>query len=337
MATTPRRLLREMLETHGPLIKDAFLQSVAEVVNGASVKAITEALKRADYDLAMDILGLTDEAFETVSESVRNSYLASGRSVSGWIGSASAAEIRLQFKPGDPVAAEWLRDKSSKLVTRITKGQRESVKDILSEGMEAGRNPRSVALDVVGRIPKGANARQGGVVGLTRSQAQTVQRIREGLMSGDAAEMRKYLQLQLRDKRFDRKVAKALQDGKGLTRIEADRIAERYSDKALRWRGENIARTEAGQAFHAAQDHSFRQGIASGHLQADKVTKTWRDSGDDRVRGSHRILNGQTLPMDDIFVSPIGSMMKHPGDMSLGAHPGDILHCRCRLTYSLIE
>lgn len=337
MPTTPRSLLREILKTHGTLIEEAFLSAVADVVNKASVKAIAEALSRAEYDLALDILGLSDEAFETVSESVRNAYTASGRSVTGWINDASASEIRMHFKIGDPVAADWLRQKSSRLVTQLNSGQREAVRDVLAQGMETGRNPRSVALDVIGRLPKGANARQGGIVGLTRKQAMKVQSLREDLLSGDPKRLRAYLRLGLRDRRFDRKVAGAIKSGTPLTRTEVERITARYSDKALRWRGENIARTEATQAFHAAQDHSFGQGISSGHVPADKVTKTWHSASDERVRFSHTVLDGQTVGMDDVFVSPIGSMMKHPGDTSLGAQAADIVQCRCRLSYAMIE
>lgn len=326
-----------MLAEHEPLIKDAFLKAVAEVTNGASLSSIVAALERADYDRAIDILGLTDEAFETVTESVRTAYTQSGRSVSGWINDASELEIKFMFKPGDPVAAEWLRTKSGTLVTRITEGQRTSIREALAQGMEAGRNPRSVSLDIIGRRPKGLNTRQGGLVGLTRQQAQRVQSLREDLLSGDPARMRRYMKQKLRDRRFDRTVARAIQAETPLTRTEVDRVMGRLADRTLQWRGENIARTEANQAFHAAQDHSFRQGIGSGHLPADKVTKTWRSAADERVRFSHQVLNGQTLPMDDIFVSPMGSMMKHPGDTSLGAVAGDIVQCRCRLTYSVVE
>src|SRR6056297_265740 len=335
MATTPRRLLRQMLEEHGPLIADAFLEAIASSVNGASIKAISEALGRSEYDLALDLLGLNEEAFETVAESVQTAYRGSGRAVSGWIEGASSAEIRLQFKPGDPVAADWLRKKSSRLVTQISEAQRETVREALAEGMEKGRNPRTVALDVAGRIPKGANRRSGGIVGLTRNQARTVARLKEDLMSGDAAKMRAYLRLNLRDRRFDRTVARAIKAGKGLTRSEVDRITGRYADKALKWRADTIARTEANQAFHAAQEHSFGQGISSGHIQPDQVGKTWHAAQDDRVRYSHTVLNGQTVPMDGVFVSPIGSMMKHPGDTSLGASAADIVQCRCRMTYRM--
>lgn len=337
MPTTPRRLLRQMLEEHRPIIAEAFLEAVANTVNGASITAISEALGRAEYDLALDLLGLSDEAFETVAESVRGAYRASGRSVSAWIDGASAAEIRFQFKPGDPAAAEWLRTKSSRLVSQISSAQRETVREALAEGMERGTNPRTVALDVVGRIPKGANRRSGGIVGLTRKQAQTVQRIQDDLLSGGPKRMRSYLNLKLRDRRFDRTIARAIKAERPLTRTEVDRITGRYADRALKWRADNIARTEANQAFHAAQDHSFRQGIGSGHVQPDKLTKTWHASADDRVRFSHTVLNGQVVGMDDVFVSPIGSMMKHPGDTSLGAVPADIVQCRCRMTYRMIE
>lgn len=335
MPTTPRTLLKALLEEHGPLVRDAFLKAVAETVNGVSVKALTEALKQADYDKALDIIGISDDAFAGVSERVRETYLASGRSVSGWIDSQSSAELKLIFKAGDPVAADWLRKKSSRLVSQISEGQRTGLRDIMGNGMEAGRNPRSVALDVIGRRPVGANSRQGGILGLTRKQGLKVQSLREDLLSGDPVRLRAYMRLDLRDRRFDKTILRAISEKRGLTRAEVDNITGRYADRALRWRGENIARTEANQAFHAAQDHAFEQAIGSGHAQ--NVMKTWRSAADDRVRYSHQVLDGMEVRMEEFFVSPIGSMMRHPGDTSLGAAPEDIIQCRCTMTYSMVK
>lgn len=335
MPSTSRKVLRQLLEQHGPIIQEAFLQAVANTTNGVSIKSIAAALERADYDMALDILGLTGEAFETVAERVQDAYLASGRASSSWIGGVSSSEIRLQFKPGNPVAAQWLRDKSSTLVQHISDGQRISIREALEEGMERGLNPRTAALDVAGRIPKGSNSRRGGLVGLTRKQSQTVTSLRDDLISGDPSRMKRYFRLKLRDKRFDGTVFKAIRENRGLSQAEVNKISGRYADKALKWRADNIARTEVNQAFHAAQDHSFQQAIESGHASIENVRKTWHSSRDDRVRFSHSVLNGTTLAMDDVFVSPIGSMLRHPGDVSLGASTEDIAGCRCRMSYTM--
>ena len=335
MATTPRKLLKQLLEIHGPLIERAFLQAVSTAVNSASVKLISDALSRGDYDQALDILGITPEAFDTVAESIDSAYRASGRGIGQWISGVSEADIQFQFKVGNPVAAAWLQHKSSTFVTEIGEAQRAAVREALASGMERGLNPRTVALDIAGRRLKGQNQRTGGIVGLTKRQTRTVLKIKSDFESADLDAMRAYLRLKLRDRRFDGKVRRAIKSGKPLSREDINRIAGRYSDKALKWRADNIARTEATQAFHAAQDHAFGQAIESGHVEPQNVVKTWISARDDRVRFSHSVLNGQQTSHEGVFVSPIGSMMKHPGDRSLGASADDTAQCRCRLTYTV--
>lgn len=58
----------------------------------------------------------------------------------------------------------------------------------------------------------------------------------------------------------------------------------------------------------------------------------WVTVGDDRVRQSHRDMDGETLPLDESFRIPgnFGSdEMMFPGDSSLGAGPENIVNCRC--------
>jgi uncharacterized protein with gpF-like domain len=60
--------------------------------------------------------------------------------------------------------------------------------------------------------------------------------------------------------------------------------------------------------------------------------KMWRDSGDKKVRSSHRLTNGQVQPVTEPFQLP-GGLVMIPGDGSLGASLTEIIGCRCTVIY----
>jgi len=198
----------------------------------------------------------------------------------------------------------------------------------LAAGAEFGRNPRAVALDLVGRI--GATGRRtGGVVGLTDPQAGFVTAARRQLASGDPAQLRAYLARELRDRRFDGFVRRAIEAGKPVPASTVDRMTGRYADRLLLLRGETIARTEALTAFNEARDEAFRQAVETAGIEPDAVTKKWDSAADARVRENHAAMNGQRVKFTEPFRSPGGAQMMHPGDTSLGAGAAEIINCRC--------
>lgn len=189
--------------------------------------------------------------------------------------------------------------------------------------MNAGRNPRSVALELVGRIVDGK--RQGGIVGLTSQQAGYVLNARRQLEELDAG----YFTRALRDRRFDKLVKRAIDDEKPLSRADIDRITGRYADRLLNHRGEVIARTEMIAALHAGQYEGMRQLIDTGKVRADQVTKVWSATPDGRTRDTHLAMNGQAVKFNQPFTSPSGAQLRYPHDESLGAPSDEIIQCRC--------
>ena len=153
--------------------------------------------------------------------------------------------------------------------------------------------------------------------------------MRKQLLSGDPDLMKRHFKKKLRDKRLDPIVRKAIKDGKPVSKKDVERIAGRYADRYLRFRGNAIARTEALQAVHAGNREGFDQLIDAGKVLPEQIEKTWHDSGDRRVRDSHEVLDGTKIPYNEPFVSPTGSRMMHPGDTSLGADAEDVTFCRC--------
>lgn len=68
-------------------------------------------------------------------------------------------------------------------------------------------------------------------------------------------------------------------------------------------------------------------------ILSGKTMKTWITYGDNRVRKTHRPLDGKTIPIRELFI--VGnSFMRFPKDTSRGTNPREYIGCRCSLRYS---
>lgn len=299
---------------------------------GADVQRLTAAIQANDLPGAIAALNLDPAAFNDLLEALREAYLAGGQgAVQTMRAPATVGVIRFD---GRNVAAErWLQDHSSELVTRILTDQREAIRVKLSEGMADGANPRSTALEIVGRLNRASGKREGGLLGLTAQQAGYVASARQELSSGDPEALQHYLTRGRRDKRFDRSVLKAIREEKPLPADIARKAVAQYESRLLQLRGEMIARSETLRSLQAAKHQAYMQAVESGKLSSTAVRRVWRDVGDLRVRHTHRLLDGDTVGLNEPFRSPSGALMMYPGDTSLGAPASETIACRCDVNY----
>lgn len=65
------------------------------------------------------------------------------------------------------------------------------------------------------------------------------------------------------------------------------------------------------------------------------VTKTWMTVGDNKVRPTHKVANGQKRLLSQSFIVG-GQFLKHPGDRSLGATAEETSGCRCSSILSVL-
>lgn len=214
-------------------------------------------------------------------------------------------------------------------IREMTGSMQQAVIDTVREGMAKGEGPGSIALQLVGRI--GSNGkREGGIVGLTKAQAATVRSYRAALSSGDPSEMRKALKLGLRDRRLDSTIAKAIDKEKKLPKDFIEKAVARYSNAALKYRAETISRTETGAIVLAGNQEAFRQTALKAGLGDNAIVRTWRTTGDDKVRDSHEAMDGvEVSGLDTPYELPDGTLMMHPLDTSLGAGVEEVANCRC--------
>ena len=324
--------IEALLAEQEPRIKAAFWQAVYDARSTARIEDVGAALERGDINAAAELLQIDRVLLAPLDQAIQSSYIAGGNVAMDAIVATAPRALRLvmRFDAGHPQAAQWLRTNSSTLVTEIVADQREGVREALRVGMEAGRHPRNVALEIVGRVDRVTKRRTGGLLGLTSQQMGWVQNARAELLSGDPAMMAAYLDRKLRDRRFDPLVKRAIREGRALTQAEADKVSGRYADKALKYRGEVIARTEALEAFSHSQWESIRQLVDSGKVRADQVTKVWSATLDGRTRDTHVALHNRKADMDEAFVSPLsGARMLYPRDRSLAAPGSETILCRC--------
>lgn len=236
-----------------------------------------------------------------------------------------------RFGGSNPRAQAQVAQIGAELVGEITEDAAFGIRRVISEGIRDGRGAMRVARDLVGRIE--GNRRTGGLIGLHSQQMEWIQTARAEL--ADPERMRNYLTRNLRDRRFDSTVRKAIAEGRALTQPEIDRLAGRMADRALIYRGRNIARTEVNRAYNAGRDEGMQQLIDGGEISADQVTKVWSSTGDGRTRNSHMDMHGQSVGRSEPFTTPNGHRLNYPGDTSMGAPGSETIQCRCTYSFKI--
>lgn len=327
---TPRQRLEALIDEFTPVIRNAFLAAIRDVVDNAVIGSVIAAITNGDPDAAFRALGFSDAAMRPISAAIERAFetggVLTGQTFPRILNTSDGRAV-FRFDVRNSRAEAWLRDQSSRLIVQITDDTRANVRNIVTVGMQEGLNPRNVALDIVGRVDQ-RGARVGGVVGLTTGQEGWVRSARnhlENLTEG-------YFNLELRDKRFDGTVRRAIASGEPLPRETVDRLVTRYRSNALRYRGESIGRTEAMQSLNRSEYEATLQAVDMGATREQNVKRVWDSAGDLRVRFSHQRLDGQKVGLFEPFVSPLtGARMLMPGDTSLGAPAAEVIMCRCRV------
>ena len=330
MAKRPsqKRLFRELAARYGQEVALAFMAAVRDITRQVEVQKLILALDRRDLDAAMQALHIDRAAFQPLEAKLVEAFTAGGQ---GAVASMPAAvSIGFRFDPGNQRAAAIIREMAGTLITRLTQGEIDQARAFLADGMARGAGPRSVALDLVGRISRATGQRTGGLIGLSGPYRDYVATARAELAWTDPALLRNYLTRKQRDRRYDRAVSRAIETGKPVPAETARTAVTRYSARLARLRGEVIARTEGLPAIRAAKHEAYQQLADDGRIDAMDIVRGWSTNEDGRQRDTHDAMNGQEVRgLDAPFTSPSGAQMMFPGDQSRGAPASEIVACRC--------
>lgn len=305
----------------------AFLDSIKNVKSTTQIKLLEAMIENNDLEGVMTALGIDRGALANFEGSISAAYVAGGIATAETIGRipVQGGSLAFRFDVRDLDAEKWIADHSSQLIVEIVNDQRDAIKTTLENGLALGNNPRTTALDIVGRINPTTRARVGGVVGLTNQQTIWIENARQQLLDLDS----KYFTRELRDKRFDSTIKKAIESNTPLTKSQIDKAITSMQNRALQYRAESIARTESLNALRAGQFESIKQAVRIGKVQERDVVKEWDASGDARTRATHADADGQVKPINEPFIVG-GALLNFPGDSSLGAPASEVVQCRCR-------
>jgi len=320
--------LQNLLKTLEPKLAAAFKDSIDDIRSTVVLRRIVEALERRDYELAISNLFIDDASFRFLDRALTDAFRDGGdfaASTIPQVSDPSGGRVVFRFNARSPRAERWLSEHSSQLITDITEDIRIAARQHLVAGMEAGLNPRTTALSLVGRIDRATGRRVGGVLGLTSAQERFVTNARAELMSGDPDLLRNYLTRERRDRRFDRHVMAAIREGRALESATIERMLGRYSDRLLELRGETVARTESMTALNQSNIEAYQQAIDSGAIRRQDVRKVWIATNDGRTRDSHRDIDRESVGIDQ----PFSNGLMYPGDPNGPA--SEVINCRCTM------
>lgn len=329
--------LDKLVDAWDPILRKAFMDAINKITSQAQIDQIASALQDGSLEAAMKAVGVDPVLFRSFDKAMANAFEAGGNATaSGFplLGKPGELRTTFQFNIRNPAAEQWIKDYSSTLITEIIDDQRNMIQQVLERGLASGNNPRSTALELVGRIGVDGQ-RHGGLIGLTTSQSEWVQNYADALASDSPTDALTY---SLRDKRFDGAVQRASDNDEPLTADQIDSMTTTYRNRALRYRAETIARTESMAALHEAQQQALNQAVESGAVAQENVSMIWRVSRDGprpkgRVRDSHWAMKDQVVKMGEMFTDGDGNRLAYPGDPNAPAET--TINCRCWMEPSI--
>lgn len=328
---TKKQRINDLLEPYGKQIQDAFNAAIIDITSQADLARIIAALSAGDIDGALVGLHINASAFVQFNQALAQSFQAGGTTAISALPAITAADgtrLVFRFNGSQGAAQAYLQQYSGTMIQGIVNDQLAMARDIMSTGLGAGKGPAAIGLDLVGKINPATGLRQGGTIGISQYGATLVQNAKEELASGDPAQLRNYLTRQLRDQRFDRSVDKFLADP---TKVIPDDIQQAmvnsYQNRMIQLRGESIGRTEALRSLHAGQHIAYQQAVEQGQLNPNQLRRVWVTASDGRVRDSHASMEGQSVGLDEPFITGDGVSIMYPGDPS--APIEEVAGCRC--------
>lgn len=325
-----KSILDQLIDQFIPDIASGFRAAIKDIVDNVVLSNVEESVRLGDPVGALRSLGMDQAAFRPLETALERAFEAGGVTVADSVPRVAGGAV-FRFDVRNSRAEKFLRDQSSSLITRITDDTRRNVRNIITDGVKEGRNPRNIALDMIGRINPATGRREGGIIGLTAPQERWVANARIDLQNLSE----RYFSREMRDKRFDKTVRAAIDKGIPLSPETINKLLGRYKDNMLQLRGENIARTESIQSLNRSEQEAIKQAVEKGAVKQSQVKRVWDSAGDKRVRDSHAAMDGQEVGLDEPFVTPDGEKLMFPGDPSLGASGGEVINCRCRVRLSV--
>jgi hypothetical protein len=319
--------IEQLLDAMDENLRKAFRDVIYKIRDEAQLDYITKMIEKGDLNEAFRAANLDVASFREWERQFERAFETGANYTANripLIQTATGYRMNFQFNIRNPVAESHLRSHSGKFIKEVMDDTRQVIREHLRYGMERGLNPRTVALDLVGRVNAQTGHREGGTIGLTSSQAEWVRNYEEELRSSNPL---RALERELRDARFDSSVRKAAREKKPIPDALITKMVMAYKNSALKFRANAIGRTEAMAALHGSQDEALNQAMSAGIIKTNALSFIWRTARDKKVRDSHATMDGQKVKNGEMFITGSGAQLRYPGDPAGPA--SEIINCRC--------
>jgi len=304
---------------------NAVKAAITQIADETTLVELERLIKAGDVEGVVQLVsGKVPAAFEQVRDAELAAMAVAGRETMQIVPPRKTpnGRVAVSFKPGNQRAVERVDQLHTDMIREVSEDTRETIRDELRTQLDRGENPRTAAR----RIKKS--------IGLTRHQADIARRARERLESGDPQELRKYLGMKQRDRRFDGSVVKMIKDGTPLGQDRIDKMADAYTRKSVQNRAETIARDQSLAALDSGQSSAIDQAVSEDVIREEDVLQEWVHSRDSRVRDAHRAvpaMNRGGIRRGQTFNTPLGPLQKPRDRGSPGSVPGNLIQCRCTM------
>lgn len=299
------RRLHRIADKAEPVLRRKILEAIADTSRNVDGDALERALARGNTDAALKAInwdGNGDKqlraAYQTILGDV---YADSGEASAARL--ASDIGVPATFNMDNPRATAWAETVAATRVVQVSEETVDALRSMITRGFREAIHPRDLARIIRGSKDPETGQYKNSLIGLTERQGQAVWNYRKALEEdenrpGDRAD-------------FDR----------------IDRMVERYRDKLVLQRAENISRTETIRAANEGTQEAWRQAKEEGWLRGNEQ-REWITTPDDRSCPSCLSMDGQKVDLDEEFQDEDGEfdpVMTPP------------LHPQCRCATGLVE
>lgn len=276
-----QRLERRVREV-APDIATALLKAVARLTENVPITTIERALTTGGVEAVIAEV-YSDATLDGVMAPARAELLrAVEQSGNATFRSAiPGGAVGVSFDVLAPQVLTAVEGLATRALGQFRRDIQDAIRAEARAGLIAGENPRTTA------------RRIRDAVGLAPNQQQAVADFRAALEGGPRAPvLKKALDYELRDRRFDAAIKAARKSGERLTAGQIDRMVSRYRDRYVAFHAETIARTTALESLKLGQQLAFSQaadcGVAQSRTDGKDVGHDHGRAGASRARGYER-------------------------------------------------
>lgn len=318
-AANERARIEALIAATESRVRAAFLEFMRNVQNPVVLQHVANLLQAGRLDDAISVVDTYIIRLAANIGQLLPELAASETDQLAPILKPYAPLVAFSFEPGNEAAALLNRQNNYRLVRQLSQQQRRAIRSAVSRALAQGAS-----------MPQAARAFR-DALGLTDFQEAAVANYRRLLQEGSG----QALDRALRDRRYDRSVARAIRTGEPLTADHIESMVSRYRARYLAYRADNIARTEGLAAVSQARQLAMEQMLPQANLPPNAARRQWNNAGDERVRDTHDAMQGQEVGMDEPFTSPSGAKIRYPSDPE--AEAKERIGCRCWVAYVIAQ